>query len=126
MIPMLLLALALAPQAAGDNWPRFRGPSGQGLSEDAKVPTAWTATTNVLWKTAIPGEGWSSPIVWGDRVFVTSTLEGGTSCHVLCLDAVSGRILWDTHVFDQPAERKEGKNSYATPTPCTDGERVYA
>jgi outer membrane protein assembly factor BamB len=125
---LLLLAplLAASGTPADGNWPRFRGPSGQGLSDDPNVPLSWNAATNIAWKTALPGEGWSSPIVWGDRIFVTATADGGTKCRVLCIDAAGGRILWDTHVFDQAAGRKEGKNSYATPTPCSDGERVCA
>lgn len=125
----ILLSTAACSSAAapsGDNWPGFRGPTGQGLSTDPAPPLEWSPDSNVLWKTAIPGEGWSSPVLWGDRVFVTTTLDGGTRCRVLALDRTSGRILWDTPVFEQAAVRKEGKNSYATPTPCTDGERVYA
>jgi outer membrane protein assembly factor BamB len=126
----ILLALVLFAAPGGPqsdtNWPRFRGPTGQGLAADAALPLAWDASTHIAWKTAIPGEGWSSPIVWGDRAFVTSATEGGKGCHVFCLDAASGKIRWDQKVFDQETGRKEGKNSYATPTPCTDGTRVYA
>jgi outer membrane protein assembly factor BamB len=81
---------------------------------------------SVSWKTPIPGEGWSSPILWGDRVFVTTTTEGDTRCHVLAIDRRTGRILWNTEVFQQQPLRKESKNSYATPTPVTDGQLVYA
>ncbi len=126
LVGILLSTAACAAAPAGDPWPGFRGPTGQGISEDSAPPLEWSAESNVLWKTAIPGEGWSSPVVWGDRVFVTTTLDGGTKCRVLALDRTAGRILWDTPVFEQAALRKEGKNSYATPTPCTDGERVYA
>jgi outer membrane protein assembly factor BamB len=125
MIALLILAAAATARAEQD-WPRFRGPGGQGQSAEAALPESWNATTNVAWKTAIPGEGWSSPIVWGDKVFVTSATDGGKSCHVVCLSATDGKIAWDTTVFEQSTERKEGKNSWATPTPCTDGERVYA
>lgn len=122
----LVLAAGCSAPSAVETWPRFRGPNGQGLSPETGLPVSWNAAANIRWKTAIPGEGWSSPIVWGGRVFVTTGTDGGKSCHVLCVDASDGRILWDTHVFDQPTARKEGKNSFATPTPCTDGERVYA
>jgi len=121
-----LLVFAAAAVAEAQDWPRFRGPGGQGHSAEAALPESWNATTNVAWKTAIPGEGWSSPIVWGDKVFVTAATDGGKSCHVICLSAADGKIAWDTTVFEQATERKEGKNSWATPTPCTDGERVYA
>jgi outer membrane protein assembly factor BamB len=109
-----------------ENWPRFRGPTGQGISREKDLPMCWTAESNVVWKTAIPGEGWSSPIIWGNRVFVTSATQSGVKCHVLCLDRRSGKILWNTEVFEQVPLRKEGKNSYATPTPLADGKRVYA
>jgi len=123
---LFLPLLAASGPDQGENWPRFRGPSGQGHSSETGLPVEWNATTNVLWKTPLPGEGWSSPIVWGDRIFLTSTTEGGTRCHVLGIDRKSGKSLWDKVVFDQVANRKEGKNSYATPTPCTDGDRVCA
>ena len=126
MIRVAALLLLGATCAYGQDWPRFRGPGGQGHSSETGLPETWSATANVAWKTAIPGEGWSSPIVWADKVFVTSATDGGRSCHVLCLGAADGKILWDTTVFDQPTDRKEGKNSYATPSPCTDGQQVYA
>ncbi|MBX3731036.1 MAG: PQQ-binding-like beta-propeller repeat protein [Verrucomicrobiae bacterium] len=116
---------ALAPAAAG-NWPGFRGPGYQGVSPDPHPPLHWSATTNVAWKTEIPGDSWSSPVVWGDRVFVTTATANGVECRVLALDRDTGRILWNREVFQQFPRRKEGRNSYATPTPATDGERVYA
>ena len=122
----LLLLAAITATARAENWPRFRGPTGQGVSAERNVPVRWTDTKNVAWKTPIPGHGWSSPIVWEDRVFLTYASEDGSSCHVISLDAKSGKILWDKEVFRQKVSRKEGKNSYATPTPVTDGQRVYA
>lgn len=116
----------LVTAAAADDWPCFRGPSHQGESTEKDLPLKWDATTNVAWKTPIPGEGWASPIIFGDRVFITTATEGGASCHVLCLDRRDGRILWDRETFRQDLKRKEGKNSYATPTPATDGRHVYA
>jgi outer membrane protein assembly factor BamB len=112
--------------ASAENWPRFRGPSGQGISTEKNLPTEWSADSNIRWKTEIPGEGWSSPIVWGNHVFVTTITDEGTRCRVLALDRKSGKVLWNTEVFEQVPLRKEGKNSYATPTPVTDGRQVYA
>ena len=120
----MLLAILLAQSA--DAWPRFRGPDGQGQAAEKDPPLAWSATSGVVWKAAVPGEGWSSPIVWGRRVFVSTATANGTQCRVLGFDAADGRIVFDTLVFEQAPSRKEGKNSYATPTPCTDGERVFA
>jgi outer membrane protein assembly factor BamB len=109
------------------NWPCFRGPTRQGVSDETGLPLRWSATENVAWKTALPGEGWSSPIVWGSRVFVTTATENGVSCRVLCLDRDSGQVLWNREVLRQDTTgHKEGRNTYATPTPATDGRLVYA
>ncbi len=115
-----------APQTTAENWPRFRGPNGQGHSRETGLPVHWSATSNVVWKTAIPGEGWSSPIVWDGKIFLTSVTENGSKCHVLCVEAASGVILWNKQVLEQQPRRKENKNSYATPTATTDGQQVYA
>jgi outer membrane protein assembly factor BamB len=109
-----------------ENWPRFRGPNGQGHSSETGLPVHWSATSNVLWKAAIPGDGWSSPVVWDGKIFLTSASDNGTKCRVFCIDAESGRIVWDKHVLTQQPRRKENKNSYATPTPVTDGKSVFA
>ncbi|MBC8001067.1 MAG: PQQ-binding-like beta-propeller repeat protein, partial [Opitutaceae bacterium] len=119
----LLVSAALTH---GENWPQFRGPARQGNSTETGLPLHWSTTSNVLWKTEIPGESWSSPIVWNDRIFVTTATESGQSCRVLSLEVKSGRILWNKEVFQQTPRRKEGRNTYATPTPSTDGERIYA
>ena len=116
--------LALEPVRA-ENWPGFRGPTGQGHSKEKGLPLHWNAESNVLWKTAVPGDGWSSPIVWGSRVFVSTATENGTKFRMLCLDARKGTVRWDKQLFEQVPRRKEGKNSFATPTPVTDGNRVY-
>jgi len=120
-----LLLLAAVPTSA-ENWPQFRGPDGQGRSSETGLPFKWSATNNIAWRAELPGEGWSSPVVWGDRVFVTTATEEGVSCRVICLDRRTGAELWNHEVFQQQPRRKEGKNSYATPTPITDGQRVYA
>jgi len=122
---ILIGFLALVATASAENWPGFRGPSRQGVSVETHLPIHWDTTNHVLWKTAIPPLGWSSPIVWGERVFVTTATDGGKSLHLLCLDAGKGAILWDNEVLEQDPVRKDGGNSFATPTPVTDGERVY-
>ena len=121
----LLVALPCFTVLA-ENWPSWRGPTGQGISKETRLPLHWSATSNVVWKSAIPGESWSSPIVWEDRVFVTTTTQNGAKCHVICLDRRGGGEIWRKEVLEQIPLRKEGKNSFATSTPCTDGERVYA
>lgn len=111
---------------AAENWPGFRGPTGQGISHEKNLPLTWSLAKNVAWRVEIPGIGWSSPVVWEDRVFVTSATPDGTSCHVICINAGQGKILWDKEVFRQESPRKMAENSHATPTPVTDGSRVYA
>ena len=125
-ITILATLLVAASATRADNWPQFRGPNAQGASAETGLPLKWSATENVAWKTAIPGESWSSPAIWGDRVFLTSATDSGESCRVLALDRRTGRILWDKEVFKQVQRRKEGRNTYASPTPATDGQRVYA
>ncbi len=128
--PMLLTALLvagpLAVAAAAEPWPGFRGPTGQGFFEGDPASRVVEHDARCHWKTPIPGESWSSPVVWGGRVFVTTARDEGRACHVLALDRRTGEVLWDTLVFTQALKRKEGRNSYATPTPVTDGARVYA
>jgi outer membrane protein assembly factor BamB len=122
---LIAVCTALSPCFA-ENWPGFRGPTGQGISQEKNLPLTWNLHENLAWRTAIPGTGWSSPIVWEDRVFLTSTTSEGTSCHLLCLDAANGRIAWDKELFHQAQSRKLAENSHATPTPVTDGKLVYA
>jgi len=126
LIPAVLaLSLAACSAAQAEDWPCFRGPGRQGISQEKNVPTQWGASSNIRWKTPIPGDGWSSPIVSGDRVFLTTALDGGKSLHLVCLDRVSGKILWDNELTQQEPKYKQAPNSYASSTPVTDGRRVY-
>jgi outer membrane protein assembly factor BamB len=109
-----------------ENWPCFRGPTRQGISPSADLPLTWSASDNVKWRSPVPGEGWSSPIVWEDRIFLTATEDGGRSCRVLCFSLATGELRWNREVLRQEVGRKESRNSFATPTPVTDGRRVYA
>jgi outer membrane protein assembly factor BamB len=125
-LTFLLVAFIVLPKSARtENWPGFRGPTGQGMSSEKRLPTEWSSTANVAWKTEIPGEGWSSPVIYGDRVFVTTSVDAGVSCRVLCLKRQTGEVLWNKEVIQQTPKRKEKRNSYATPTPVTDGKQVY-
>ena len=110
----------------GEDWTRFRGPNGQGISAERGLPLKWSEESNVAWKTTIPGQGWSSPIVSGDHIFVTTATEEGASCRVIGIDRTSGDILWNIEVHRQVPGPKRAQNSYATPTPVSDGARVYA
>ncbi len=121
----LISVTAIVPVHA-DNWMRFRGPNGQGVSEETNLPLEWSSTENVAWKTPIPGNAWSSPIVYDDHVFLTTTTEEGKACRVICVNRKSGDIQWNKEVHRQELRKKRAQNSYATPTPVTDGEKVYS
>lgn len=110
----------------GEDWARFRGPNGQGKTPEKDLPLKWSEDFNIAWKTTIPGQGWSSPIVSGDHIFVTTATEEGASCRVIGIDRTSGDILWNTEVHRQIPGPKRAQNSYATSTPVSDGARVYA
>jgi outer membrane protein assembly factor BamB len=121
-----LVLACLGGVARAENWPGFRGPTAQGVSAEKGLPTRWSATENVAWKVDLPGEGWSSPIVWDDRVFVTTVTDKGVSCRVLCVDRATGKVLWNKEAHRQAPRHKHDRNSYASGTPATDGKRVYA
>jgi len=107
-------------------WPRWRGPSGQGVVEDAAYPDVWSDSENVTWRTAVPGRGNSSPIVWNDQIFLTTAQEGGRRLSILSYRRTDGQLLWQTDVPEGPAESIHPKNTQASATPSTDGDRVYA
>jgi outer membrane protein assembly factor BamB len=118
------LALAVWP-AAADNWPRFRGPNGTGVTADPNVPLQWNDKEGVAWKTPLPGTGNSSPVVWGEHVFVQSATEDGKERMLLCLSAADGKILWSRSIPGVPFKFVNKYNTYASCTPAVDGERVY-
>jgi len=107
-------------------WPRWRGPSGQGVATGTNYVDTWSPTQNILWKAQVSGEGNSSPIVWGDRIFVTTAYDGGRRLSVLAFRRSDGSRLWETF---SPQGRSDSnahrKNGHASATPATDGERVY-
>ena len=144
-----VMAAATVSWAHADaNWAQFRGPGARGVAEGAALPQRWSATENVEWTTDLPGRGWSSPIVWGNRVFLTAVVNLGESedpkkglyfggnrpdapgsvhqWKVFCLDIESGNFLWQHQVHEgKPPGSIHLKNSFASETPVTDGERVY-
>ena len=106
-------------------WPRWRGPSGQGLVTDTGYPDRWSDTENILWRTPVPGRGNSSPIVWDDQIFLTTSQEGGRRLAVMSFSRDDGRLLWETEAPGTDVERVHQKNTQASATPTTDGERVF-
>jgi len=147
---IIVMPELVAPAAADEqNWTRFRGPGNRGVSSSANQPIEWSSTRNVRWKTPTAGRGWSSPIVWGNRIYLTSTVNTGKSedpkkglyfggerpnapkteheWKVVCLDLDSGREIWNRTVHrGLPATGLHIKNSFASETPVTDGKAVYA
>jgi hypothetical protein len=122
---IILTILVLAMPAAAEDWPQFRGPSGQGISSAKNVPIKWSASENVAWKKEMPGQGWSSPVLMGGKIYFTSAIVEGnapTSLRALCVDAKSGESLWNKEVFHRAAvpSIKHDKNSFASPTPIVE------
>ena len=138
-----------APNESSGNWPQFRGPNSTGAAIGDKLPDRWSATENVEWRIDVPGMGWSSPIVWGDRIFLTTAVNSGATPEakkglyfkgeqteppdavhqwkVLCLDLATGKTLWEKTAHEgKPTTTLHIKNTYASETPVTDGKRIYA
>ena len=113
-------------EAGRQYWPRWRGPSGQGLVEGEGYPNRWSDTENVLWKRTVPGRGNSSPIIWGDRIFLTTAYENGKHRSLLCFRRSDGIQAWETFLPEAEAEQAYQKNGHASSTPATDGKRIYA
>lgn len=154
-LALLWLTLLTGSMAtADDDWPQFRGPGGQGVAADAVIPLTWSETENVSWTAEIPGKGFSSPVVQGDRIWLTTAVEaeptpeqkartlnasrlepkdfgrrqvaGNVSLQVLCLDRATGRVIYASKYADiESPEAIHVGNSYASPTPVIDGDRLY-
>ena len=107
-------------------WPRWRGPSGQGLVAPGNYTNWWSSTSKIKWRTQIPGTGNSSPIVWGDRIYLTSSQENGARLALLAFNRTDGRRVWEAVVPQQGVEYVHPKNGYASATPVTDGRLIYA
>ncbi len=159
-IALMISLLAIATinstvGAAGSNWPQWRGPTGQGISSEKNLPAVWSPTKNIKWKTSIAGRAHSSPIVWGNRLFLTTAIEGEVipgakavkhmngdqeflhpdaigadkkhTFKVIALDSETGKVVWEQTAFEgAPYDNRHRKSSYAASTPTTDGKLVYA
>ena len=120
---MLIINTLSVTQA--QNWPCWRGPKGDGTSMETSLPIRWDSVTNVVWKIPVPGVGYSSPIVWNERLFLTTALPETHEKVLLCFDTKKGDLLWQKTVLKSTFENKHDNNSYASGTPSTDGTRVY-
>jgi len=120
------LLFFLCVPALAEDWPEFRGPTGQGHSSETGLPLTWSETRNVRWKVAIPGKGWSSPAVQGDRIWLTTATEDGKSLRAICVDRNNGAITQNVEVFRlKNLGPISPKNSHASPTPVLEGDKVY-
>jgi outer membrane protein assembly factor BamB len=109
-----------------EDWPEFRGSTGQGVSGEGGLPLTWSETKNVRWKVAIPGKGWSSPAILGDRIWLTAATDDGKSLRAICVDRNSGAITQNVEVFRiKNLGPMSPKNSLASPTPVLEGDHVY-
>lgn len=109
-----------------EDWPGWRGPRGDGISTEQSAPLHWSATENIAWKTPVPGVGRSSPIVSGDRVFVTTGDASDNTRRILSFDRTNGKLLWNVSVHQGPAGKMHRFNTTASSTPATDGQLVFA
>jgi outer membrane protein assembly factor BamB len=107
-----------------DNWPAWRGPTGQGHCAETDLPLKWSATENVKWKVPLPDNGNSTPIIWGDKIFLTQANKGGTSRGLMCLARADGKLLWHQKIEYAEKEKNWDENWYCNSSPVTDGERI--
>jgi len=123
----LLLIVCPAPATAGDSWPQFRGPTGDGHADATGLPLTWSETENVVWKTPIHGRAWSSPVVLGGQVWMTTATEDGLQMFAVCVDLGSGEVLHDLRVFTnrEITQETHSLNSFASPTPVVEKGRVW-
>jgi outer membrane protein assembly factor BamB len=125
-VVVLLSATTANPALGGENWPEFRGPSGDGHSDAAGLPIRWSETENIRWKTSIHDKGWSSPAIWENQIWLTTATADGKKLFVVCVNRETGKIVHDIKLFDvaKPGYCPE-VNSYASPTPVIEAGRVY-
>jgi outer membrane protein assembly factor BamB len=120
------LATTLVCPTATADWPQFRGPTGQGHANVASLPIKWSETENIRWKITIPGKGWSSPVIAGDQIWLTSALDEGRVMRAICVNRTVGVIAHNVELFQrEQADPVHPQNSYASPTPVVRDGRVY-
>jgi outer membrane protein assembly factor BamB len=125
LIILSLLIVNFVSTAQAQNWPNWRGPNGDGTSVETGLPVKWDSITNVKWKSLVPGLGYSSPIIWEDKLFITSALPETQEKLLLCYESKNGSLLWKKAVLKSAFESKHNDNSHASGTPATDGTLVY-
>ena len=123
----IVFVLACAAAGAEENWPQFRGPHANGHTEAQGLPLTWSESQNVKWKTPLHDRGWSSPVIWGDQIWVTAATDDGKQMFALCVHKDTGKILHDIKLWDveKPSPLGNALNGYASPTPVIEEGRVY-
>jgi len=125
-VSAVAVLVAMCGPVLGANWPGFRGPTGDGVSLEKKLPLHWSSTENVRWKTPLPEGGNSSPIVWSNRIFLTQAVDKGSRRLVMCFDRADGKLVWQRETPYREKESTHADNPYCSATPVTDGTRVIA
>ena len=122
---LLLTLINFITVTQAQNWPCWRGPNGDGTSSETNIPVEWDAVKNVIWKSKVPGVGYSSPIVWEDKLFTLTALKETQEKVLLCYNAKTGEMIWQKTLIKSPFEAKHNDNSFASGTPATDGKLIY-
>ncbi len=122
---VLIFILSSLSLSMAQNWPCWRGPNGDGTSTETNLPVKWDSVTNVVWKIPVPGIGYSSPVIWKDRLFLITALDATQEKVLLCYDCKNGKLLWQKTVLKTKFENKHDNNSFASGTPSTDGSLIY-
>jgi len=126
VISIVLFALVFPARAWPTDWPQFRGPDGQGHSDAEGIPLQWSEEKNIKWKVAVPGKGWSSPVISGNQIWLTNSEKKGTSLHTICFDKTTGQLLHNVEVLTpKDPGLRHPQNGFASPTPVLDGSHVF-
>jgi outer membrane protein assembly factor BamB len=123
---LLIFALLTCLSLKAENWPMWRGTNGLGISQEKNLPLKWSATENIAWKVTLPYRGNSTPIIWGEKIFLTQPLEEEKERGLICMNRLDGKVLWQRTVKYTAAEESHRSNPYCSESPATDGERVVA
>jgi outer membrane protein assembly factor BamB len=126
IISFLMISFVTSLVWSSDNWPEFRGPSKDGHSNATDLPLTWSETENINWKVPIHDRGWSTPVIWGDQIWMTTALENGEQMFAICVSNKTGKILHDVKIFEnKKPPRVSSMNSYASPSPLIEAGRLY-
>jgi outer membrane protein assembly factor BamB len=126
LLSILVTTTICGTSLANDQWSQFRGPKGNGHINTTSLPLEWSESKNISWKTAIHDRGWSSPVIWNNQIWMTTATKNGNKMFALCVDKVTGNVLYDIHIFDVISPQAITiDNTYASPTPVIEEGRVY-